>query len=91
MKDFLGKEIHIGDRLVYCRGRKNGFDLFKYEVVDFTPKMIRGKHIDFKTRDYDLLKPVNCIVYEKAAEDDIFPSIPDVEYVTETFTDLKYR
>jgi len=65
MVDFLGKEIHMGDKIVYCRSRSGCFDMIKTEVIGFTEKMVRIDKIrSWSDKDYARSCSTNCIVYE---------------------------
>lgn len=41
MKDFLGKELVVGDTVVYLQHNKTSSELIKAVVVGFTPKKVR--------------------------------------------------
>lgn len=65
MKDFLDKEIHVGDKIVYCRSRSGGFDMIKTDVLGFTEKMVKiSETYSWSDKNYALACPANCIVYE---------------------------
>lgn len=69
MTDFLDKEIQVGDKIVYCRSRKNGFDMIKTEVVGFTERMIKIPKLSLrKDKDYSVVSPKNCIVYQSSVK-----------------------
>ena len=66
MVDFLGKEILMGDKIVYCRSRSGGFDMIKTQVIGFTEKMVKiDKTHSWSDKDYSLACPMNCIVYKE--------------------------
>lgn len=69
MKDFLGKEINVGDRIAYLAGRRTGSSsrrnmLFKGKVTGFTTKMIRV--IEEKHNSEETIMPFNIIVVKES-------------------------
>lgn len=65
MKDFLGKEIHVGDKIVYCRTHESSFDMIKTEVIGFTETRLKIPQTNYlRDQAYSLVTPTNCIVYE---------------------------
>lgn len=70
MKDLTGKELAIGDKIVFMhRNSRNGVDLTMGEIVGFSPKMVRVSYADkhaplrFKISNY---APHNTAIIEKA-------------------------
>ena len=71
MKDFVGNELHIGDKIVYCRSFRHGIDMRKTEVIGFTPKMVKiPNHRTYIDAEYECVTPRNCIVYKQPAEEE---------------------
>lgn len=67
MKDFLGKKINIGDKVVYLAGRMTGSStrrnmLFKGEVIGFTPKMVRVKENNIE----ELISPWYIVIIKES-------------------------
>jgi len=69
MKDVTGKEIGIGDKIVFMRRfSQSGVDLHVGEVISFSPKMVRiayrERHepLKFKTSSY---APHNIAITDK--------------------------
>ena len=68
MKDFLGKEINIGDNIVYLAGRRTGSSsrrnmLFKGEVIGFTTKMVIV--LEEKYRSEEKIMPWNIVIIKE--------------------------
>ena len=72
MVDFVGREIHIGDKVVYCRNVKHNRQttMSKHTVVGFSKG---GKMVYLNPKvlgtlgdenGYSRAKAHNCIVYE---------------------------
>lgn len=65
MTDFLDREIQLGDKIVYCRSRKSGFDMIKTEVIGFTKEMVKVPNLhSWKDKEYSVVSSGNCIVYK---------------------------
>ena len=77
MKDCVGKELHIGDRVV-CSDMKYA-DLLIGEIIDFTPKKARvryarSEHLDYGKMEqlketYQIFKYANAEHAEKALKE----------------------
>lgn len=66
MKDFVGNELQIGDKVVYCRSRKNGMDMIKTVVVGFTEKMVKVEKLhSWGDKDYTVVAASNCVLYQE--------------------------
>lgn len=66
MKDFVGNELQIGDKVVYCRSRKNGMDMIKTVVVGFTEKMVKVEKLrSWDDKDYTVVASGNCVLYQE--------------------------
>lgn len=66
MKDFVGNELQIGDKVVYCRSRKSGMDMIKTVVVGFTEKMVKVEKLQsWDDKDYTVVSASNCILYQE--------------------------
>jgi hypothetical protein len=73
MKDVTGKEISIGDKIVFMYRRNHGSELHVGQVVGFSPKMVRVEYqnmwnnfsIDLKQSSY---APHNIAITDKAAK-----------------------
>lgn len=66
MKDFVGNELQIGDKVVYCRSRKNGMDMIKTVVVGFTEKMVKVEKLrSWDDKDYTVVAAGNCVLYQE--------------------------
>lgn len=68
MRDFLGKEIKIGDKVVYLAGRITGSStrrnmLFIGKVVGFTDKMV--KILEEKYNSEEKIMPFNIIIVKE--------------------------
>ena len=67
--DFLGRTLKVGDKVVYCRSRKNGFDMIKTTIIGFTPQMVKVPKLNRRVdKDYSVIAPGNCIRYEEDDE-----------------------
>lgn len=72
MKDVTGKEITIGDKVVFMYRRTHGSELHIGQVVGFSPKMVRVEYqnrwtmlsIDLKQSSY---APHNIAITDKAS------------------------
>ena len=66
MKDFVGNELQIGDKVVYCRSRKNGMDMIKTVVVGFTEKMVKVEKLrSWDDKDYTVVASGNSVLYQE--------------------------
>lgn len=69
MKDFVGNELHIGDKIVYVRSIRHGIDMRKTEVLGFTSKMVKiPNHHTYIDKEYECVRPHNCIIYRPPVE-----------------------
>ena len=60
MKDFVGNELHVGDKIVYAYTSYNGMCMIKTEVAGFTEKMV--KYLSYGN-NIKLARPTNCVLY----------------------------
>lgn len=66
MKDFVGNELQIGDKVVYCRRRKSGMDMIKTVVLGFTEKMVKVEKLySWSDKDYTVVAAGNCVLYQE--------------------------
>lgn len=64
MKDFLGKELELGDLVVTTR--PNYRDFVKAKIIAFTPKKVRVEYNDYYGRPETYLSEPNfLILYQK--------------------------
>lgn len=71
MKDFVGNELHIGDKIVYVRSFHHGKEMRMTEVIGFTPKMVKvPNHYTYLDAEYECVAPRNCIVYQQPPEEE---------------------
>lgn len=67
MKDYLDNDLHIGDKIVYCRATGSGFDLIKTEVMGFSEKMVKIPcEWNWRNKEYMTVAPHNCIIYSQS-------------------------
>lgn len=70
MKDFLGKELELGDLVVTTR--PNYRDFVKAKIIAFTPKKVRVEYNDYAGRpDTYLSEPNFLILYQKKEWPDV--------------------
>lgn len=71
MKDFVGNELHVGDKIVYVRSFHHGKEMRRTEVIGFTPKMVKiPNHYKCIDKEYECVCPGNCIVYKQPAAEE---------------------
>jgi hypothetical protein len=64
MKDFLGKELEIGDLVVVTEPKYR--NLVKAKIVAFTPKKVRIEYRSYLGRNYTYLsEPDFLVLYQK--------------------------
>lgn len=65
--DFVGNELHIGDKIVYSCIRRKRHHMEKTTIIGFTPMMIKiPTHQTWNERGYDVVSPYNVIKYGEA-------------------------
>ena len=70
MKDFVGNELHVGDKIVYTRFFQHGIDTRLTEVIGFTRNMVKiPNHRTYIDAEYECVSPRNCILYNQLAEE----------------------
>ena len=64
MKDFLGKELELGDMVVVTEPNYRNF--VKAKIIAFTPKKVRVEYTLYDGRSYEYLSdPDFLVLYEK--------------------------
>lgn len=64
MKDFVGNEPHIGNKVVDFHKGKCGIDMIKTEVIGFTEFMVKVKKMNpCAIRKYSVVSPMNYVQY----------------------------
>ena len=67
MVDFVGNELHIGDKIVYSWIRGKRHHMEKTTIIGFTPMMIKiPTHQTWNERGYDVVSPYNVVKYGEA-------------------------
>ncbi len=61
MKDFVGQELNVGDKIVHGVGGRGGGLSGPYIVASFTPKMVRVKRVG-STSEYSSCVPPHNLV-----------------------------
>ena len=60
MKDFVGNELHIGDKIIYAYTSHHSMCMIETEVVGFTDKMVKYRSYGDNIK---LARPSNCVLY----------------------------
>lgn len=61
MKDFIGQELSVGDKIVHGVGGRGGGLSGPYLVASFTPKMVRVRRVG-STSEYTSVVPPHNLV-----------------------------
>ena len=65
--DFVGNELHRGDKIVYSCIRRKRHHMEKTTIIGFTPMMIKiPTHQTWNERGYDVVSPYNVVKYGEA-------------------------
>lgn len=72
MKDFVGNELRVGDKVVYACTRGSGTYMGVKEIIGFTEKMVKVKTDSYyHHREYDLIQSRNCVLYREPEVSDV--------------------
>ena len=68
MTDFIGNQINIGDKAVYCRMLGNRIAMEQVDIFGFTDTKVKITPLSCADdkRGYSLCTPEKLVVYEKA-------------------------